>query len=391
MEGWVDLWEPYRVAHKHALDQLPKGRFYIYLILICSLLTSIFYFPDIDLVNANEEIYGWVDRQIAHPFSSDTYEAQGQAHPNNHFNKRVFRLTVPLMANVLHLDSHLLFYLQLALLPFFFFLIIKAFEKLQVDRLSLVLFALSFCFVYPSKAFLFYLPYHDCFGYLLLLLLFLANHNTLRFILFLLIAFLDERCLVAACFVQAFSLLAKTSKRSIAGLLVQTENIPFVSALVGWVLLRYFIQYRFGLSVLLNGQNGVGLEVVRQNIGFMPLATLLGLEGWWLVIAMAWFVCWKERDVFSFWTFAIGLLVIFGIAFCVADITKSTAYVFIFTFYAIAYLRQNLISEKAMQYVSLLVCIGCFFIPTYLIWGGTCRSVYWLSPVLPKAIRLLHL
>jgi hypothetical protein len=351
-----------------------------------SLVTFVAYFPDYDLAIQNKGFYQGIDQQIHSPFDPDTYIKHGVTQMGSHFEKRKFRLTVPLLARLTHLNTWHIFMLQHILLVFFFALLYKLLERILTDPVAAFLISGSFCFVFVSKSFLFYLPFFDCFAFLFIVCLLHSPPPFLIFLLTILTAFTDERGFVASLFVWCFyqwqgwytgtTGISIFISRSSAGLIA------------GWITalgIRYFLHIIFGLSVPVGLANGLGFGVLASNYTLIPLGVLLSLEGLWIPVLGAFFILLLEKKQKAL--LAVGTVtgMVLVVGFVVYDITRSTAYVFPVVFIALRVLKDTL-PQATIRTIAFATLAGCILIPTYTLWGGD-NEVYWMSSLFPKVFK----
>jgi hypothetical protein len=139
------------------LDQLKLYQ----LIIACTLITLLFYFPDFDQFKANDNLYLSINQEIQHPLLKESYFYKEAPSFNAHTENRRFRLFGPLTAHILHLSAKQMILLQFLLLPIFFLVVYKVFFKIGNDRIAASLLTLAFPFFYVAESFFWFIPIFD--------------------------------------------------------------------------------------------------------------------------------------------------------------------------------------------------------------------------------------
>jgi hypothetical protein len=287
--------------------------------------------------------------------------------PDSHESKLTFRLSVPIVARVLHLgETGLLILYGLAGIALLF-MVLALSEKITGNRQAAFLVCLTIACVWPGET-----SFHELYGgvydgvALCFVLLALSTESALLAgaSLFL-AAWTDERALIASAF-----LLLCGRRKAIAA----------VTAGAGYLVARFILTKAFSLGV---ATGSVGFSVLKSHAALIPVGFWTGLGGAWIIVGFSFIVLFHQR---RYWLTAVfcGLLgaAIFA-AFLVMDVTRSMAYCLPAVFIALSILAR---SESAGK-IGKLVLIGgvaSVLAPTFFVMGNT---VLYLYPLPVEIVR----
>lgn len=357
------------------------------IVIICSLITIIAFFPEIIQYRNNTNLYHSIDKEIDLPFKNESYYDLTAPSFNLHTEKRKFRLFVPIIAHILHLDAKQMIWLQFLLLPIFLFVIYKVFFKITNDHITSSLLTFAFPFFYVAESYFLVIPFYDSYGYLLLALLFLTNSNLLRYIILVAVCFCDERAIISTLLVYLSLVLYKKTDFKLKNFIYSGETTTIFT--LGWLtylIIRFILTFYFGITIPISSSHGNGLSVLLNNYTVAPLAVFLTFEGFWMLIIPAFIYLIYSKK----W---LQLLITIGILFCffavnlmVYDITRSFAYCYTFIFIALIILYKTE-QIKTLRNLAFFSLIGCLIIPTMMIYSQQSVSISWLSPIFPKILK----
>ena len=379
-----DFLSPFFVA----LDRFTHGpNWRIRTVLVCFFCVALFQFPDYKSLYAcavthseHSDAYENFVRQTAHPLQAQ-HTGSG-----SHESNMVFRITLPLLAHVLHLNIFGVLALQLLVGLVMLWALLTLVERITQDRPTALLLVLGTCFTYFGSAFLhdvFF--YFDAFGYAILILLLLSRRPLVIYALSVAGCFLDERVLAASLLVilwhsmRAPADVVPTLRRpavSWAGAAVVASWFTYASLRL-WLASAYHLQTDIGL---------VGLEAFRITLirKYAALGFITGLESFWGLVALALLVLLARRQWALAGALVVALAPVFVGAFLVFDITRSLAYGFPVVLVALVVLAHYF-TRRSLRHVALVVAAFAVLIPNY----AYHLHVSYSESLMEKAVRLL--
>lgn len=308
--------------------------------------------------------------QRDHPFTQQQHAA------GSHEEKITFRLTVPLIAKVLHAGPWGVYAIQVVLGVLLLYFTLLLAERITQDRVSALLFTAGIMLIYPgSAAFFDTWAHRDPFAYFFLVLALVAQRWSVVALALFLAAFTDERALIVAPFVLLFHAWERRAEGGVscayAGLL----------AMIIYGAVRYALAYTMHLSM---GTDGIGIAVLLNGLDPLSWGIWSGLEGAWSLV-LVFFVClWKLRDRRRLLGYGIPLLLIIATTGMVTDLTRSMAYGFVLLFPALARCKQVL-PPVQLNVVLLVATVISLLHPMYYTFGYA--LLYPVDPLWVKVLR----
>lgn len=367
--------------------QGPKWR--IKTVFLCFICVLLFQFPELQFlyhyaVSHTEEnaVYSTFTQQVANPWVNHGAEAY------SHQSKMVFRLTVPLLARVLHLNVFGILALQVGLGLVMLWALLTLIEHLTQDRVTALLLVVGACFTYYGGAFLHDVScLFDAFGYAILVLMLLSRRPPVLYVLSVVGCFIDERVLVASLLVVLWHSLRAPSEY------VPTLRRPAVSwasvaVMAGWLTygaLRLWLTATYGLQ---NHGGNVGMDALKTNMQRhgIALGFITGMESYWVLVLLAFLLLIRQRQ----WGLTVAFLAAFGPiaagSFLVHDITRSLAYGFPVVLLALVVLVRYF-TRDSLRDLALVVAGFAALIPNYFYHLTT----YYAGSIFEKVARFLIL
>lgn len=317
----------------------------------------------------------WVNffKQVAHPFANNNTVS------DSHQSKMVFRLAVPLVARLLHLNLYGVLVLQLLLGVVMLWVLLTLIARITQDRPTAVLFVLGACFTYYGGNFLRdVFGFLDAFSYALLVLLLASRRPVVLLLLSTVGCFLDERFLVASLLAVLWHALREPHAYTPR---LERFALTWASAAVvaGWLTygaLRLGLSTHYGLK---SYGGGVGLDVLRTTMERerTALGFISGLEAFWVVLALALLVLAVRRRWGLLSLLVLAFLPIAAGAFLVHDVTRSLAYGFPVVLLALVVLAQYF-TRSTLRHLALLTVVFTALIPNYFYQGdiGYAESIF---------------
>jgi hypothetical protein len=278
--------------------------------------------------------------QIAHPFTPidlHQFEASAIATHNfgmlTHLDKIAFRLSVPVIAKILHTGRASFLVLNYIAGLLFFPLLASVANSHLNDRVSAAYVTLAFGLSWAGQHFFNDWTFGDGFAWTCLLAAIAFRHPAVIFPAILVAGFTDERGIVASTGVALYWLGATAA-------FGQTDTDPapkrdayfallaIVAALIAYFGLRFSLAAAFGLKT--GSRMMFELKVIWSNLAYrIPFGVLKVFEGLWL---------WLPIGVIAFYVsgrrlMLLGFVAIFACIFIISlivfDIDRSLGYAFV--------------------------------------------------------------
>ena len=336
------------------------------------LLLGIFFlsFPSTEfLVSTEENTWGLVFEQ------TDDLSAPNQYPPESHEAKRTFRLTVPIVAKLLHLESPVSLYaLQIAIHFLLFVIVANLASRVSTDPSVGVLVAAAISFTYIGQVGV--VDVHAKFDSIAIFTLLLSMYLSRPILIFLVISlgmWIDERAVVASALVFFWHMMQPISCHDfkLKNIFVWNQQCwAIILALIGYILLRLHLTFNLGLSVPLGSEGKVELAMIAYLANMYFFGLWSGLEGLWLLAMITALVSLYYR---LWWILILTLCTIAPVilaSFMVYDITRSLAYIAPLIFICLKILSE-IVSKEDLRVLCLLCCFICFLVPTYMAEGFT--------------------
>lgn len=338
------------------------------------------------LIKAQFELDTWarVEHQIRKPFTPFPVEDI-----NSHAGKKSFRLTVPVIARILHLNKYGIFILQNLLGIAFLYFLLKMIETVTGDRHCAFWLGLAFATIYVGRAcFIDIYSWFDGWAFLFLLLAMLIRNHAGIFVCCSLAAWTDERAALALSLVFLWWWLKQREKGTPKTVWLASRWFTVALAFGAYLLGRHFLHVRYGLETPAEVAN---LQVFYRQMDFFAIGGWTFLEGLWLIVFAALLVLVYER---RFLLTGTMLLLIAGfslVALMVYDITRSGAYLFPLVFICLLLLKSNGISRGQLRKIVMCVATVCVIFPAIIVITALKPPAYWQKPVVAGAVKHLIL
>ena len=303
----------------------------------------------------------WDDiiNQGADPFTPKNYEA------GSHEANQTFRLTIPLIASVLHLNVAGLYGLHVLIgLVFLWFMMRAVFEILK-DKILTFYFMTGFTAIYAgANIYINFLGHCDAFPFCFMVLAFYLR-NPLWVLIFTQLAFwCDERAIINSSYLGLWYVLPLI-KQVVDRQKITLKSIPLsVVALVIsaglYLVVRQWLTTAYGLKV--GHDDDLSRKTSLWSLSIIGDKFTRGLEGFWLIVfaGMAVLVMRKE-----WWTFVLlgGCILMTGaIAVMVADGTRSLSFGFYMFFFMLVILKEH-IPSRQLKYLLIVSTLVSLMLP----------------------------
>ncbi len=322
-------------------------------------------FPNYEYLRHPEVVATWRNAAIKwqNPFADMT-----RLFPRaSHEAKLNFRLTVPLLAKVLHLGTGGLLALFAACGIVSLYAVLAAGYRLTGSRIAALWLCLSVGCAWPGA-----LPFHQLLGgfydavaICLVLLAMTVRSSPLAGLLAFAAAWTDERALLALALVFLLE-----------------RNSALLAGILGYGVARWYCAAAYGLGT---AWDGTGMSVLLKHFNVIPLGIWSGLSGGWLVVVcgLTTLVVRRKWGMTAAMGLALGAAI--ASALCVEDVTRSMSYAVPAVLLGAGLVAMNETEETterlAMTAALISVLTPMFFVQT--------DAMTWMLPLPLQAIRLI--
>ncbi|AXE20177.1 hypothetical protein DR864_21700 [Runella rosea] len=303
----------------------------------------------------------WDDiiKQGADPFTPKDYEA------GSHEANQTFRLTIPLIAQALHLNVAGLYALHVFMgLVFLWFMTRVVFEIVK-DKILTFYFMTGFTAIYAGANFYInFLGHCDAFPFCFMVLAFYFR-NPLSVLIFTQLAFwCDERAIINSSYLGLWYVLPLikqvVDKRQFS---LKEIPLPVIALVVSagiYLAIRQWLSTTYGLKV--GHDNDLSQRTSLWSLSILGDKFTRGLEGFWLIVFAGMVVLAMLKD---WWTLVLlgGCILITGvIGVMVADGTRSLSFGFYMFFFMLTILREH-IPINQLKYLLIVSTLVSLMLP----------------------------
>jgi len=348
----------------NGLEKVTKGKYWTISATIIIAITCWVYFfpkyyvattflkPRYDTASVERRV---MKTQIKKPFTA--LPDYGAAHPG----KMQFRLTVPAIGYLFHLNYRQLLYLQYILGVLFFWVLILLAIRCTSDKVAAVLAALGFAFTYVGiNFFTDSVPYYDGFAFFFLACAMMYRSPVLVFSFVTLCCWTDERALIASALVIVWWQTITSEGDFSVRRFFQFAR-PSLAVVCAWgvyFITRYLLMSHYGLRM--STQDLFSLEEWNKHPMQTVAGIFAGLRFFWVVVVLgfAWLVQHKKYFL-ALVLFAISSALVLSSAM-VKDHLRSIAYLYPIIIIFLYVLGQYPEKKSSIRHVLLAVALLCF-------------------------------
>jgi hypothetical protein len=279
-------------------------------------------------------------------------------------NNRVFRLTLPVLVKIFHVRhvSIFVYGLQLLLGILLYFFLTRFLFQIINDKLATMLAVIALaCIYFGTSFFVEYGGYGDFYTFFFLFLSIYFRNPLLIFLVMFTATWCDERALVAGSLVFAYWWIAEKIKDDKPiSFVPNRQMLAIVVAEIAYISLRYYLMTYQGMkSTYKKGEFTEQLFASLPSFGFKFTWIL---EGFWLVMFLAFVVLYLKKDYFKLLIVFGGTIAMIVSGFTTYDSTRSGSFVFPMIFLGLIIVKTKL-TEKEMRVFMFLVALLCFLHP----------------------------
>ena len=292
----------------------------------------------------------------------------------SHESKLTFRLTVPLVARVLHLGTTG----QLALFAvsgvLLLLSVLNLAERVTGSRSVALFLTLATACTWPGLLAFHQLlgGFYDAVALWLLLLAMAARRPPVAAAALLAAAWADERALVAAPLLCLFAVARSERSHCFA---VLAGSVTYVAS-------RIWLAHVWALHTTMGG---VGIAPFLRNLHIAPLGVWAGLGGSWILVACALTILAARRRHLEFSALLLGIGLVTASALVVEDLTRSMAYALPAVLVALNVLAKYETPRTVARIVQTTALV-CVLVPTWFVQSG---DATWMLPLPLQLLRLL--
>ncbi len=303
----------------------------------------------------------WDDiiKQGAAPFTPKDYEA------GSHEANQTFRLTIPLIAQVLHLNVASLYLLHVLVGLLFLWLIIRITYQILQSRLLVFYFMTGFTAIYAGANFyLNYLGHTDIFPFCFMALA-LYLRNPLWVLLLTQLAFwCDERAIINSTYLGLWFVIpvlkevVKTKKLSTTQVPLQAVALVISTGL--YLVIRQWLSTTYGLKV--GHDNDLSHRTAMWSLSILGDKFTRGFEGFWLIIFAGIAVLVMLKDWLTLGLLMGSFMITSAIGIMVADGTRSLSFGYMIFFFMLSILRRH-IPTSQLTYLLIVSTLISLMLP----------------------------
>jgi len=280
-------------------------------------------------------------------------------------NNRVFRLTLPILVKIFHINhvSIFLYGLQLLLGVLLFYLLSGFLYEITHDKTNTLFISIALaCIYFGSSFFVEFGGYGDFYSYFFL---FLAIYFRNFFPVLgstMAASWCDERAVLASTLVFTYWWLEKSCREQnyTIRLIPNRQMIAVALAIVSYFAIRFYLINHLGMEATY--KKG---EFSEQLFGSLPsygfkMAWIL--EGFWLALLLSFLILFSNKNFVFLGLMAIASFGMIISGFTTYDSTRSGTFVFPMIFLSIIIINNQL-TKREMRILLFLIALLCFLHP----------------------------
>lgn len=322
--------------------------------------------------------------------SQDLTNSLGFLDPASNAAKLVFRLFVPVLIRLFHLNYITLHIIQYIVGYLLIIVSYKLADKLLKDKVSASFIAIGLVCTYFGKTSFFDMAtyWFDGFAYFFIIVSMLVSSPVLIFIFCSCAAWVDERAFLALpivfIFHQIISVKHNDKIRMKDLLSLNSKSKAILMGILSYVILRVYLEINCSMHTPM-AQGLVSFNTFKKNIPYYPMGLLSFLEGFWLLYFIFSLITINKKNYLLFSVTSLIVIVFSISAGMVFDVTRSGAYLMPVIFIIIPVLTSNL-DKLFIRYLLFMVLFICIMIPPYFVMNipnkqihlyGIVQKLYW--------------
>lgn len=327
-------------------------------------------FPRISFFLGNDaqivDFWPVLERQAADPLAMTGEQYKDQS---SHDSKLAFRLTLPMIMKVLHIDWRGLLVIQFCLGILLLALVGKIAMDLFGDRIVALASVFGVASIYAGKAaFLQLGGMGDAFAYAALTVAVAIRSPAAIIAAIIAASFTDERAVIASPLVVLY-----WAMRNSDGLKPNWFNLQTISAASGILIagiIRLVLMFGFGLHIPIGAGKDVGFSVLPLTLPTLQYELPHVMAGLWLWPLVACIILVRHRWWFSLLAMLGATAAVVGVAALVFDVDRSLAYSLPLLFVAMAIAAWAKIGLQDLRSIAILGFLVSFAFPVNNLLAG---------------------
>lgn len=322
----------------------------VYLVFLAVCLSFFFSFPRFDWQFIQDGHWDMILKQAHGTFMDPAVFADIPT--EGHEAKRYYRITLPLIVRIFHLNITGMLILQFVLTTLNYYLFARFVYKLTANK-----YITAYLLFASALVFSFRLGFNEMWGHfdilpLLLLTVSMSFRNPLAVFLTVFFAcWSDERAVLASLITVLFWYQENQK-------IYSRQVLSALGAIAAYVLLRLIVRSITGYETPMR-HNGVGPECLIYTVPIFIPNLLQALEGFWLLVLLYLYSLRMENKKILFYgSLSVLAATLLG-SLMVFDIFRSMAYLVPIVYLCLPALKNSL-TEK----LSFFILLCCFIYPS---------------------------
>ena len=281
---------------------------------------------------------------------------------DDHASNAELRLTVPVLANILHLNLRAIILVQYILGLVFLYFIINFAYKIVEDKILVLYFLIAFAGIYPGISMIIdVVGYHDTYAFFFMMAALQTQNPVLVFVLLQMGYWTDERALVNSSyiFLWYFGLnnynIAKKDRFSFAN---QLTWIILLSWIV-YFIVRTWLKHRLALDI---SMRGVSFDILLKNLENFEAKWYVSYESFWLFILLLFSLLLINKERVTFVLLFGAFLCTIVVSFLVDDVARSFGYSFILLLICLKVFK-NRMTDAELKLILMAVAMLALVFP----------------------------
>jgi len=302
--------------------------------------------------------------------SKNLSHSLGHIDPDSWLSKKVFRLTIPLIMNVMHIPPVGIIAMQVLAGFLILLYCYRLSNRMMEDSISSTFFTAAVSFTYVGRsAYVDTYTWFDAFSYLLLILSIYFTRPLLVFLFAFLTAWIDERSFIALSIVFLFHQTRadlKSKNEHISIFKLNGKSLAVILAVTSYLLIRFYLQYKYGMRT---PTGLVGLYVIKHTLSHLGIGVWTFLEGLWFIYLLSLAYLWMDGDWRMLAVISFPFFMFTAISASVYDTTRSGSFLFPIIFMSMSVILRKM-TVPDMRKVLLICFLSCLTYPALYVKGN---------------------
>ncbi len=288
-----------------------------------------------------------------------------------HFINREFRLTIPILANILSIKSEAIVQYQLFFLPIFIFLLLLFLYRRLLSVSYSLLITGTFIGNYVSICFIQQFPFFDAYSLLIIALLLNCRNKYVNFLILIVGFFIDERLLISSGLIILLNIYLEFHKITFKSILTYIILHPyFYYSWIIYFLLRSLLIIKYNFYSVPATYLFFSTSSVISNIKGCILSFLYIYKVWGIILVFNLYVFIKKGEFKLYIIFLFIMLFMVSSGIFVYDFSRIHLYFLPFIFLNILLFYDSIENKGYKLYITGIIFLITFITPSKIIHGG---------------------